>query len=194
MAARKQHDNAITDLTNQLSEYFDPFLDGPARHFKSGMEIDKDVINGLLSLEEIGEMFFKLFIEERIKVTEETKVSIFDPIKRQKIPTELDKEKKQTIKAGRYPQRGPASIWSTCWRSEAKTPKEALEYMLASVPLALANQNIDLREGSKATLCKLLIEDSNAFCDIPMEITDWFIDGMAAVIAVDTRKNMRMLY
>ena len=78
MAARKQHDNAITDLTNQLSEYFDPFLDGPARHFKSGMEIDKDVINGLLSLEEIGEKFFKLFIEERIKVT---KVSIFDPIK-----------------------------------------------------------------------------------------------------------------
>ena len=32
--ARKQHDNLVVDLTRQLHEYFDPFLDGPARNLK----------------------------------------------------------------------------------------------------------------------------------------------------------------
>ena len=69
--ARNQHDKAIKDLTNQLNEYFDPFLDGPARHFKSGVEIEQVVMKGLLSSDEIGEKCFKDFVERRIKAKEE---------------------------------------------------------------------------------------------------------------------------
>ena len=46
--SRKQRDNVVRDLTIQLGEYFDPFLEAPARHFKSGVEIDKFIIDGLL--------------------------------------------------------------------------------------------------------------------------------------------------
>ena len=42
--SRKQNDNVVRDLTIQLGDYFDPFLEAPARHFKSGVEIDKDII------------------------------------------------------------------------------------------------------------------------------------------------------
>lgn len=73
-----------------------------------------------------------------------------------------------------------------------KTPEESLEYPLTTVPLALANPTKDLWQGSKAILRKLLIEDADAFCEEPVEKSDWFIDGMAAVIiAVKTRDTWK---
>ena len=47
--SRIQHDNVVKDFTNQLREYFNPFIDAPARHFKTGVEIEPDVIKGLLN-------------------------------------------------------------------------------------------------------------------------------------------------
>ena len=93
--ARKQHDNLVVDLTRQLHEYFDPFLDGPARNFKSGMEIEKNVIVGILSSDAVGEERFKTFINERVIALEQSKISIFAQIKRQNISTGLAKEKKK---------------------------------------------------------------------------------------------------
>ena len=71
--SRIQQDNAVTDLTNQLREYFNPFIDAPARHFTTGVEIEPDVIKGLLNSQEIGEESYKTFINERIKKTDEKK-------------------------------------------------------------------------------------------------------------------------
>lgn len=47
--SRIQHDNLVKDLTNQLREYFNPFIDAPARHFKTGVEIEPGVIKDLLN-------------------------------------------------------------------------------------------------------------------------------------------------
>ena len=41
------------NLANQLAEFFDPFFDAPARHFKTGVEIGPDVMKDLLALQEI---------------------------------------------------------------------------------------------------------------------------------------------
>ena len=53
--SRIQHDNVVKDLINQLRGYFNPFIEAPARHFKTGVEIEPNVIKGLLSSQEIGE-------------------------------------------------------------------------------------------------------------------------------------------
>ena len=71
--SRIQHDNVVKDLTNQLREYFNPFIEAPARHFKTGVEIEPVVIKGLLNSQEIGEESYKIFINEKIKRTDEKK-------------------------------------------------------------------------------------------------------------------------
>ena len=38
----------------KLRQYFNPFIDAPARHFKTGVEIEQDVIKGLLNSQEIA--------------------------------------------------------------------------------------------------------------------------------------------
>ena len=94
--SRIQHDNIVKDLTIQLREYFNPCTDAPARHFKRGVELEPDVIQGLLNSQEIGEESYKTFINERIKRTDEKKVSIFEPIKLHNIATGLKKKKKSS--------------------------------------------------------------------------------------------------
>eukprot|EP00794_Sanderia_malayensis_P016352 gene16352-17996_t len=47
--AKKKHEEMINSLVGQLDNYFDPFLVGAARNFKTGMEIDPATVDGLLS-------------------------------------------------------------------------------------------------------------------------------------------------
>ena len=50
-----KHELMIKSLVTQLNNYFDPFVDGPARHFKSGTEIEPSVIEGLLKSQSTGD-------------------------------------------------------------------------------------------------------------------------------------------
>lgn len=52
---RVKQDNVVKYLTNQLRQYIVPFFDAPARHFKTGIEIESKVIDGLLVSQEIEE-------------------------------------------------------------------------------------------------------------------------------------------
>ena len=65
--------NVVKDLNNQLGQYFDPFIDALPRRFKAGVEIESEVIEGLLASQDIGEDSYTNFIEERIKPTDEIK-------------------------------------------------------------------------------------------------------------------------
>ena len=67
---------------------------------------------------------------------------------------------------------------------KVKSQKEALEYQLTTIPLALANPDYTICQGSKATLQNYLIEESKALCNPPEDMADLSIDGMAAVLAV----------
>ena len=90
---RTQHDNVVKYLTNQLREYFSPFIDAPVRHFKTGVEIEPDVIKGFLNSQETGEESYKAFINKRRKRADEKKISILELIKRHNIATGLQKKK-----------------------------------------------------------------------------------------------------
>lgn len=91
----KRHDNMVRDLTNQHEEFFDPFVDEPVRHFKSGLQIDEGIINGLLKSQSDGEKYLAEFIKQRIKGPNETKISMFEKICRKNVVTGLANQKKQ---------------------------------------------------------------------------------------------------
>lgn len=94
ISARKQHEKMVASLLLQLVKYFDPFLVGPARHMKSGKEIDHDVVKGLLSSSKAGEKQYKEFVYARLKASGEERVNFFDKIINLKIKTGMEKLKK----------------------------------------------------------------------------------------------------
>ena len=91
--SRIQHDNLVKDLTNQPREYFNPFIDAPARHFKIGVEIKPDVIKDFLNSQKIGEESYKTFINERIKRTDKRKNKHFSTNKMSQYHNWSQKEK-----------------------------------------------------------------------------------------------------
>ena len=68
--------------------YCDPFLNDPARHLKTDVEIDVNIVSDLLSSTEIGNNMFTEFVEERMKAPEEKRIDFFASIPKSKI--ELD--------------------------------------------------------------------------------------------------------
>eukprot|EP00794_Sanderia_malayensis_P005788 gene5788-6486_t len=53
--SRTENEKAVSNLTKQLESNFNPFLDGPARHMKSGQEIHPSVVDGLLASSSVAE-------------------------------------------------------------------------------------------------------------------------------------------
>ena len=67
---------------------------------------------------------------------------------------------------------------------KSTSAEEAHSYTLTSIPLALASPERNLREGTKADLRNLLINDSNALKkEVPLR-ADSIVDGMTAVRSV----------
>ena len=71
IVARIHHENMVHNLVLHLDKYFDPFLNGPAHHMKTGVEIDCDVVRGLMSSAEAGEQKYKEFVDLRLKASGE---------------------------------------------------------------------------------------------------------------------------
>ena len=94
IGARKQHESTIAGLVVQLEKYCNPFLVGPARHLKTGVEIDHDIVNGLLMSGDAGEKQFREFADFRLKATGDERVNFFDSIVKLKIKTGLEKVQK----------------------------------------------------------------------------------------------------
>ena len=44
-----EYHTIVKGLSNQLREYFNLFIDAPQRYFKTGVEIEPDVIKALLN-------------------------------------------------------------------------------------------------------------------------------------------------
>ena len=70
IGARRQHDNMVQGLVRQLDKDFDPFLIGSARHMKTGVEKDHNIVSGLLSSMEEGS--FREFVDQRLKADKTT--------------------------------------------------------------------------------------------------------------------------
>ncbi len=87
---RTENKKAVSNLTKQLESYFNPVLDGPARHMKSGQEIHQSVVDRLLASSSVGETAYLDFVNTRIKAPN-NRVSLFEKIPRQNIKTGMEK-------------------------------------------------------------------------------------------------------
>ena len=59
--SRKYNDNIVTDMKEKVLDYCNPFLNTSARHLKTGVETDVNIVSDLLSSTEIeNEMFTEL--------------------------------------------------------------------------------------------------------------------------------------
>ena len=176
--ARKHHDAVVINLASKVMSYFDPFIDGPARHFKTGQDIYSSVINGLLTSDSLGEDLLQNFKKKGLVVPEKEKVGLFDTISKAKLKTGLEKKKKNNkvldiIKEDRQ-------AFGLMVGKVAKAA-EALAYPITTVPLALAEPDMTLRQQQKHPLRKHIYESAIATNGKPSDLNDWFVDGMAAV-------------
>eukprot|EP00795_Rhopilema_esculentum_P008010 gene8010-13918_t len=130
VGARKKHEIMIQSLINKLDSYFDHFLAGPARHFKTGCQIDEAVITGLLLSTQMGNEMFKEFFQKRLKDAND-RVSIFERVCNPKLKTGLEKVKivpKMISSLKEDRQAFGAMI------GKNKFTEELLSYPLTSVP------------------------------------------------------------
>ena len=93
--SRSKYDNTIPGLTNHSQNLFYYFLEAPAQHFKSGVQIEESIVNGLFKSQTVGEERLKEFIKDQIKAPSKTKISLFDTVPRENVATGLKKEKKR---------------------------------------------------------------------------------------------------
>ena len=71
-----------------------------------------------------------------------------------------------------------------CLVGKSTSPQEAHSHPLTSVPLAMATPHRDLRQGFKACFRNFLIDESNSISESFPKGSNWFIDGMAVIKAV----------
>ena len=172
-AARSRHDTIVTRLEVTLKDYFDPFVDGPARHFATGAEIDGNVLYSLLNSDHIGEVSLAKFLKDRIMKTNDDRIK-----------TGMEKEKKESRKLDILKEDKQAFGLLV---GKVSTPAEALAFPLTTIPLALADVDKTLRsQTTKSVLRNHIIETAKAGkSKLETEDTvDWYVDGMLAVNSV----------
>ena len=86
--------NIEQGLVRQLDKYLDPFLIDFARHMKTGVEIDHNIVRGLLSSMEAGEKCSRDFLLTRDAKPQGKTAFLIDKIVNLKIRTGQEKAKK----------------------------------------------------------------------------------------------------
>ena len=92
--ARKDHEETVVAMIEQLSNYMDPFGSGVARHLKTGEALEENIAKGLLQFRNTGENLLKQFVNERLMRQGSDRVSFFKPIQKPKLKTGLEKPRK----------------------------------------------------------------------------------------------------
>lgn len=186
--ARREHEKTVESMVEQMSRYMDPFASGVARHIKTGEAIPEDVVKGLLHSTQLGETLLAKFIDERLKMEGDDRVSFFKAITNQKIKTGLEKPKKfQKVVNILKEEKQAFGVLV----GKATTAREAHSHPLTSVPLALSTEESCLRQGAKSVLRNHIIEETKAEQDEPPTRAEWLIDGMAAVQAVPPKSTWK---
>ena len=186
--AKKTHEKTIKRMVSGLDNILDPFAPGPARHMKTGVLIDENVIQGLMKSTDVGERFLKDFIEDRITNNTESRISFFAPISNPKIRTGLEKKAKEAkvINVLKEDKQAFGLLVGKFTSSE-----EVHRHPLTSLPLALAAPDGDFRQGSKAVFRNYLIEETDCVGENPKDGSVWIFDGMAAVRSLQPKSTWK---
>ena len=176
----------MNKLKQKLEDYqIDPFGSGAARHITTGKDLDHQVVTDMLRALDMGSEKYKQFVEDRlVKQT----VDLFQPIKKLKLRTGLSKQAKQPRKVSVLKEDRQAF---GDLLSKSIDIKEAMQYPLTSVPLAIATPEGTLRPASKQLLRNFIIEQSKAAAHECPQNARWLIDGMAAMRSIKPKPTYR---
>ena len=119
-----------------IQELFYPFLEAPDWHFKSGVQIEESIVDGLLKSQTVGKGPLKELIKDQIKAASETKISLFNTIPLEDIITGLKKEKKQEKKIDMLKDCQGFGLLV----GKVKALEEAFRDLLTTIRLAMANK------------------------------------------------------
>ena len=182
---KKLHQKHVESLKSKLKDYnIDPFGNSPTIHMSSGEEIEKSIIDGLLNASEIGDEKYLSFVQERL-VKGSTK-SIFDPIKKSNIKTNIEKKRKtnKVISVLKEDKQAFGII-----AGKPTNLQEAFSYPITSLPLSIAFPDSSLYQGDKAGFRNFIMKNSNSVsCCFPTN-SKWIYDGMAVMRAIKPRKT-----
>ena len=148
----------------------------------AGEEIDLAVVYDMLHADAKRNEKYLQFSSERL--VNGTK-GFFDPIKKLKLKTGIEKRKK-TPRAMSLLKEDRQAFGLII--AKAISLEEAFEYPITSVPLSLATPDATLRQSDKASLRNFLINDSGSFTGQLPKNEHW-LDGMAAVRSLKPRKT-----
>ena len=186
IGARRRHEETIEALVSHLGKYANPFLNGSARHMKSGTEIDRSVVERLLASNEAGEKQYSEFVQSRLKLKGPDRINFFEKISKSRIKTGLEKIKKDPKVVNILKE--DRQVFGILV-GKSTSPKEAHSYPLTTIPLALATPKGELRHSAKAPLRNFLVDESASLIDKPPPGGLWLIDGMAVVQSLAPKES-----
>ena len=184
-----KHYNHVTSLKKKLADYgVNPSEACIAKCLITGAEIDESIRKDMILAPIIGDKLFLSFVNERLKTRCS---SFFHPITNPKLNTGIVKEKK-TKKAVDVMKEDRQAFGILIAKSVSL--EEAFKFPITSVPLAVANPDRTLRQGDKASLRNMLIENSSSSSTIIPQGCTWLIDGMAVIQTVKPQETFREYY
>ena len=183
----KLHQDHIQKLKTKLKEYgVDAFSNEKTKCFPTGEEIDHNVVKDMLYASKKGNELHLKFVEERLTSRDK---SFFEAIKKNPINNGMEKKKRVLKAVSVLKEDRPAFGLLT---TKAVNLHIALKHPLTTVPLAIAYRDSKMKFGvDKSELRNMLINMSGSSSKTIMKHCSWFIDGMAAVRSMKTRKTYK---
>ena len=190
LASERRVDRIIEVLSCEYVDPLDPVLENECLYnLSSGVAVDSELADQILSIKESGEEFYKDFVDDRLK---STSIKIHDPIKRNKVSLFKSACKKvvvqyhnkqKTIEINR-------NILAKLLAYTAKTRRQidfkvALTFPLCSLPLCFAHPDGTRRSTKKSQLMEIVLsycEEVPTTLTIPMDnVSAYMVDLMAMI-------------
>ena len=190
LASERRVDRIIEVLSCEYVNPLDPVLENECLYnLSSGVAVDSELADQILSIKESGEEFYKDFVDDRLK---STSIKIHDPIKRNKVSLFKSACKKvvvqyhnkqKTIEINR-------NILAKLLAYTAKTRRQidfkvALTFPLCSLPLCFAHPDGTRRSTKKSQLMEIVLsycEEVPTTLTIPMDnVSAYMVDLMAMI-------------
>ena len=160
-------------LKAKLKQYnVNIFEDGPARNLTTGREIDREVIDGRLHAEDVGNKRFIAFVQDRLV---ESKKLFFERICKVRLKT--GSEKKKGVLKSLSVLKEDCQAFSLLLNKTEKLA-QAFKFPISFVPLAVASPELTLYQSDKAGLRNYIIKLSKSSSHKYPRDTQWVVDGI----------------
>jgi len=149
----------------------------------SGEEIHESVRKDMVSAPVVGNTLFLSFLNERLKTR---KSSFFSRITNPKLNTGVVKKMKpkKVLDVMKEDRQAFGVLVA-----KSISLEEAFKFPVTSVPLAVSNPDGSLRQGDKASLRNMLIENSCSTISSLPENCTWLIDGMSVIQTIKPQET-----